>query len=129
MIQEPLVSFIEKARRAWGPLSSDVVAGFKGILEELARDPETAAWLAKALSESSGIAELYRDPDHGFVLTAYTESLGQYRIPHDHGSGWVLYAVQQGTMEMCTFAQFVDQTGRLHLVNRERYRMVPGDCK
>ena len=129
MAQQSLERFKKKTGKAWGPLASDVVHAFKGALEELAGDAETAAWLPEALKATSGSVEIYRDPDHGFVLTAYTESSGQYRIPHDHGSGWVLYAVQSGAMEMGTFARIVDQTGKLRLVNRERYRMLPGDCK
>ena len=129
MVQQSLEKFIEKTRKTWGPLTSEVVAGFKNALEELARDPQTTAWLPDALNECSGNTELYQDADHGFILTAYTESSGQYRLPHDHGSGWVVYAVQQGTLEMSTFARIVDQTGRLRLVNRERYQMTPGDCK
>ncbi len=129
MVHESLDRFIEKAREAWGPLSSETAAAFKGLVEELARDPETAAWLAETFRESPGGAELYRDPERGFVLTAYTESAGQYRVPHDHGSGWVIYVVHAGVMEMGTYAAIVDQRGELRLVRRERYRMIPGEAK
>lgn len=68
--------------------------------------------------------ELYRDQDHGFVLTIYTENKDQYRIPHDHGSCWVVYAVIKGIMEM----------GSYHLVDSgiqrfDLYHLKAGDVK
>ncbi len=63
--------------------------------------------------------ELYRDPDHGFVLLAHTEHIGLYRPPHDHGRAWVMYAVQQGEIEMRTFARV--ETG-------DGVRLVQRDC-
>jgi hypothetical protein len=129
MVQRSLQWFTEKTRNAWGPLTSEVVAGVQKSLEELVRDPETEIWLRPALTDSPAGLELYRDPDHGFVLSAYTETSEQYRIPHDHGSGWVVYAVLNGAMEMETYARAINQQGKLQLVNRERYRMLPGDSK
>ena len=59
----------------------------------------------------------------------HTAELGQYRPPHDHGSGWVLYAVGTGTMEMSTYHRAVNPKGELHLVRRETYQLQPGDCR
>jgi hypothetical protein len=129
MNRRSLEMFIESVKRAWGPLSSETVARCKGLLEELARNSETDTWLTDTLHDSPSGKELYRDPEHGFVLFAYTETLGQYRVPHDHGSGWVVYAVQRGEMEMGTYRRVVDQKGKLSLVSRETYRMNPGECK
>jgi hypothetical protein len=128
MNQQSLETFIETVRNAWGPLSSETVSNCKELMEELARNPETDAWLSDALKNSPPGKELYRDPEHGFVLFAYTETLGQYRVPHDHGSGWVVYAVQSGEMEMGTYRPFIDQKGKFSLVRRETYRMNPGEC-
>jgi hypothetical protein len=121
--------FIEGVKEAWGPLSTETVVRCKGLLEELARNPETNTWLTAVLKDSPSGKELYRDPEHGFVLFAYTETRGQYRVPHDHGSGWVVYAVQSGEMEMGTYCQVVNQKGILSLVSREVYRMSPAECK
>ncbi len=46
--------------------------------------------------------ELWRD-EAGFILTAYSEVLGTYRGPHDHGGGWVVYHVVSGEMEMGSY--------------------------
>lgn len=125
----PLESFIEKVAKAWGPLTSATVVHCRTLLEELARDPAAKTWLIETLRGSESGKELYRDPSHGFVLFAYTESQGQYRAPHDHGSGWVLYALQSGELEMGTYGRVIDQRGKLRLVNRETYRMQAGDCR
>ncbi len=129
MSQRSFGTFIEDVRKVWGPLSTETVASCKALLEDLARNPEADGWLGGALGDSPSGKELYRDPEHGFVLFAYTESLGQYRDPHDHGAGWVIYAVQSGEMEMGTYRRIVDQKGRLSLVTRETYRMNPGECR
>jgi hypothetical protein len=36
---------------------------------------------------------------------AYTETQGTYRVPHNHGNGWVIYHVLSGEMEMGNFTQ------------------------
>jgi hypothetical protein len=129
MNQRSLEVFIETVKKNWGPLSTETVTQCKEFLEDLARNPDTDIWLTDALNDSPSGKALYRDPENGFVLFAYTETLGQYRVPHDHGSGWVVYAVQSGEMEMGTYSRVVDQKGKLFLVKRETYRMNPGECK
>ncbi len=129
MTKNSLDSFIEKVQRAWGPLTSETVANCQRLLEELAKVPASETWLAELLRSPEMDKELYRDAEHGFVLSAYTETEGRYRVPHDHGSGWVIYAVHSGEMEMATFSRVISQKGQLRLVRRESYRMLPGDCK
>lgn len=66
--------------------------------------------------------ELYRDPEHGFVLLTYTENKDFYRPPHDHGEAWVVYAVLSGEMQMSTYDL---KDG--HLVLRESYTVKAGE--
>jgi hypothetical protein len=73
--------------------------------------------------------ELYRDPEHGFMLLAHTEDTGLYRPPHDHGRSWVMYAVLRGEMEMGTYARLQDASGRHHLVKRSASRVLAGDVQ
>ncbi len=72
--------------------------------------------------------ELYRDPDHGFVLLAHTEHAGLYRPPHDHGRAWVIYAVQQGEIEMRTFAR-IETEGGVRLVRRDSTIVSAGEVQ
>lgn len=113
-----LEKFIGDVRSVWGPLSSEVVAGCQQYLETLVNSPVTEPWLATLHLEASERRELHRDPDHGFVLLAHTEPTGLYRPPHDHGRAWVIYAVQQGAIEVTTYARIEDPDGSMKLVRR-----------
>lgn len=54
------------------------------------------------ISKADVDEELYRDPEQGFILLAHSEKKDLYRVPHDHGGGWVISAVQSGEIEMKT---------------------------
>jgi len=114
-----LENWIGGVRASWGPLSSAVVADCRRHLEALVRAPATEDWLAALHRDAPLSEELYRDADHGFVLLAHTEPAGLYRPPHDHGRGWVIYAIQQGEIEMATYARIEGADGRPQLVKRD----------
>lgn len=116
---DSLQTFIEGARSAWGPLTSELVADCRRGLEQLLKAAPSENWLAMLRATAPTNAELHRDPDHGFVLLAHTEQAGLYRPPHDHGRGWVIYAMQHGEIEMGTWARVEDADGRVRLVKRD----------
>lgn len=124
-----LQTFIDATRAAWGPLSSPVVASVRQSLQTLIGAPPSDAWLAHLLTTAPAHAELYRDPEHGFVLLTHTEQSGQYRPPHDHGRSWVIYAVQHGTVEMGTYARSESPQGSVRLVQRDRTILRAGDVQ
>jgi hypothetical protein len=80
-----------------------MVAAIRAELERLARAPSTEPWLRALHQEAPASKELYRDSTQGFVLLAHSEPAGLYRPPHDHGRGWVIYALQRGAMEIGTY--------------------------
>lgn len=129
MITSSLESFIDGVRSAWGPLTTKTVARSRQLLEALSRAPETEPWLAALLRDPPVDRELYRDPEHGFLLLAHTEREGRYRVPHDHGRGWVIYAVQHGEMEMGSYARVTDASGAVQLVQRDVSRVRAGECR
>jgi hypothetical protein len=129
MARNSLQTFIERVTPTWGPLSSEVVAGCRHHLEEFLKAPPTEAWLAALHRDAPAYAELYRDPTHGFVLLAHAEYAGLYRPPHDHGRGWVIYAVQQGEIEMGTYLRVQDPEGGVRLVKRDATLVRPGQVK
>ena len=97
-------------------------------MEELLEAPTTEDWLSALHEEAAETRELYRDPAHGFLLLAHTEQAGLYRPPHDHGRGWVIYAVQRGETEMGTYR--ASTTPReVQLVKRETIVLRPGDVQ
>ena len=113
-----LGKFTDGVRSIWGPISSEVVADCRQQLEELIKTPATEEWLVALQREASSYKEMYRDPTQGFILLAHTEPTGLYRPPHDHGRGWVIYALLQGEIEMGTYARIEDSDGNVKLVKR-----------
>lgn len=113
----------------WGPLSSELVSTCKARLQMLARSSPKERWLAALRAELPDTRELYRDPDHGFVLLAHTEIKGLYRPPHDHGRSWVIYTVLQGGSEMGTYGQAQDDAGNVYLVRRDSTLVKPGQVQ
>lgn len=128
MAGNSLDTFIESVKSTWGPLSSEVVERSRHHLEELLKAPAAEAWLAALHRDAPESKELYRDPAHGFMLLAHAEPAGLYRPPHDHGRGWVIYAVQQGEVEMGTYVRIKDPDG-VRLVKRDATRLRPGQVK
>lgn len=116
-------------RAAWGPLSTEVVAECKRHLQDLLKASPTEEWLAALHREAPANKELHRDPDLGFVLLAHSENAGLYRPPHDHGRGWVIYAMQQGEIEMGTYGRIGNPDGSAKLVQRNSTLVRPGDVQ
>jgi hypothetical protein len=129
MIKDSLDTFIDGVRSAWGPLITEPVARSRQLIEKLARAPETEPWLAALRRDPPEGRELYRDPEHGFLLLAHAEREGRYRVPHDHGRGWVIYAVQRGEMEMGGYVRVIDAEGAVRLVQRDVSRVHEGECR
>lgn len=124
-----LQSFISNVRQLWSGLNTETVEAVRQLLVTLTQTPPTEAWLQQILTERPAATELYRDPDHGFMLLAHTEEQGMYRQPHNHGAGWVFYAVQSGEMAMTTYQQVSTADGSSHLVSRGSDIMQPGQCR
>jgi hypothetical protein len=129
MARDTFETSIERIKSVWGPLSTEVVAGCRLHLEDLLKSSATEEWLATLHREAPASKELYRDPAHGFVLLAHTEYAGLYRPPHDHGRSWVIYALQQGEIEMGTFARIENPDGSVKLVKRDSTLVRPGQVQ
>jgi hypothetical protein len=118
--------FVARVRNAWGPLTTELVAECRAGMADLAQARPSEPWLAALHAGQAPNAELHRDAAHGFVLMAHTETAGLYRPPHDHGRAWVVYAVQQGEIEIRTFARIEDGAGASRLVQRDSAVLRPG---
>lgn len=129
MTGSALELFTTRVRHSWGPLTSELIADCRVWLEELLRAPSNEQWLIDLRDELPESRELYRDPVHGFVLLAHTETLARYRAPHDHGTSWVIYGVLQGEMEMASYASTGVTTGHPHLVRQALKLVRPGDVQ
>ena len=128
-IRSALDVAMEAITNEWGPLSTKVVAACRGHLEHLLKAPATEEWLEELHRDAPANKELHRDALNGFVLLAHTEPVGLYRPPHDHGRGWVIYALQQGEIEMGTYARVVSADGSVQLVQRGSTTVRPGEVQ
>ena len=129
MVKDSLETFIEGVRTVWAPLSSELVASCRQYSEALLNADAAEDWLAALHRDAPAYQELYRDPAHGFVLLAHAEYAGLYRPPHDHGRGWVIYAVQQGEIEMATYVRIESPDGKVRLVKRDATLVRAGQVK
>lgn len=129
MQSDALSTFIDRTRAVFGPLSSELVGSVHSQLRELVQTPGTEPWLQALRREAPAAKELYRDPTHGFLLLAHSEPAGLYRPPHDHGRGWVIYALQQGEMEIGTYGRVQDPSGRVRLVQRDVSLLRAGEAR
>ncbi len=129
MAHNTLQISIERIKASWGPLSTEVVSACQRHLEDLLKAPTSEDWLSALHNDVPPKRELYRDPQYGFVLLAHSEYAGLYRPPHDHGRGWVIYAIQQGEIEMGTYARIQNQDGTPKLVKRNSTVVRPGQVQ
>lgn len=129
MTANTLEATIAGIRSDWGPLTTQVVSAGRRRLTELLKTSPSEGWLSALHREESANRELYRDAEHGFVLLAHTERAGLYRPPHDHGRGWVIYAMQRGEIEMRTYARIEDPDGNVKLVQRDSTLVRPGQVQ
>ena len=124
-----LETFAEDVASVWGPLTTELVSAARRHLERLVCSPTTEAWLAALYRDMPPREELYIDPADGFVLLAHAEHSGLYRPPHDHGRGWVIYAVLCGEIEMGTYARIDGESGTSRLVKRDATLVRPGQVQ
>lgn len=118
-MNDTLETSLAAIRAIWGPLTSELAADCRDQLEVLAAASPEEPWLADLHRTAPESRELHRAPQHSFVLLAHTETAGLFRPPHDHGRAWVIYAVQQGEIEMRTYGRIEDAAGRVRLVQRD----------
>lgn len=121
--------FAEDVASVWGPLTTELVSAARGHLERLVCSHATESWLAALYRDMPARAELYIDPADGFVLLANAEHAGLYRPPHDHGQGWVIYAVLSGEIEMGSYARIEGESGASRLVKRDAALVRPGQLQ
>ena len=128
-MNDSLNAFAEAAHSAWSPISTALVGECRAQLTALMRADPREQWLADLHAERPASRELYRDPEHGFMLLAHTEAAGLYRPPHDHGRAWVVYAVQSGTLEIGTYAKITGADGVIRLVQRDLTLLRAGEAR
>lgn len=129
MAHTSLNIFAAAVRSDWRQTEPAVVESTRQRLTDLMRADESEDWLAALLAEKPASRELLRDPDHGFLLLAHTESEGLFRPPHDHGRAWVVYGVHSGALEIRTYGKLEGFDGETRLVLRHTEVLSEGEAR
>lgn len=123
-MNKELEKVISKIKSSWDSMNIKSLEEIQALIRDLALEiPEN-----KKDFLSSGL-ELYRDKELNFVLTIYSEKNGTYRLPHNHGNGWVIYSVVEGLMEMGNYINWIKPTGQSHLILKDKINLKSGDVK
>lgn len=120
---------ISELQDLWKNLNMESVYKIRAILQSLARDKDVNQKLQIETRDLPKGLELYRDTTEGFVLLAYSEGQGTYRIPHNHGSAWVVYAVVSGEVEMGNYFDASRASGPSRLILKNREILNTGDTR
>ena len=133
MLNAALDNCISRIRQVWSAQPPENISVVEQCIAELGQERGFISQVLSELGESQA-KEIHRDANHGFVLTVYREVAGQYRIPHDHGEGWVVYTVLNGMMDMGGYTlDAAYQAGRpvrdslVRLSSGESRTYLPGD--
>jgi len=124
-----LETFISNVKKHWSGLNTETVEAVRQLLIDLTKSSMDEPWLKDIIDERPAAKELYRDPENGFILLVHSEDKGMYRHPHNHGAGWVFYAVQSGEIAINTFKQITSTNGETHLVSRGADVIASGGCR
>jgi hypothetical protein len=122
-MNKKLDDIVKKLKGSWNSMNISSFGEIQKLISNIALEE-----LDKNQDYSKGI-ELYRDKELGFVLTAYTEIFETYRIPHNHGNGWVVYSVVEGSVEMGNYFSWEKSPGQSQLVLKDKINLINGDVK
>jgi hypothetical protein len=115
---------VNKLKNSWNSMDINSFEEIQKLIRDLALEG-----IDKNQDYSSKGIELYRDSELGFILNAYSEIKGNYRIPHNHGNGWVIYSVMEGAVEMGNYFNWEKSPGRSQLVLKDKSILNSGDVK
>ncbi len=120
---------IEKIRESLQDLSMKSILSAQSVLQALALDPEFLDQIKWELGDPSKSVEMYRNNSSGFVLLAYSEIQGTYRVPHNHGDAWVIYSVAAGNIEMGNYFKVAQSNRKPQLILKNREVLANGDTR
>lgn len=123
-MNKKLGDIVNKLKNSWNSMDMNSLNEVKALVGEFA-----LGGLDKNADYSAKGVELYRDKDLGFILTAYSETNGTYRIPHNHGNGWVIYSVVEGIVEMGNYANWVTSPNQSQLILKNKVNLKSGDAQ
>lgn len=125
MNQQTINLFFDELKLCWEKQNEETIKAGKHVMENMLKSEGLKSHLANESDSLAKGVELYRDNELGFILFAYSETKGLYRMPHNHGNGWVIYSVIEGIIEMGTYALIANA----NLIKREKHQVHKGDSE
>lgn len=116
-------------QKLWVDLCMESVQKIQLVMKGLAENAEVCTGLRLITRTQQEGYEIFRDRRQGFILLAYSEKNGVYRIPHNHGEAWVVYAMVSGAVEMGNYFNAVRGDVSNHLVLKNREKLIAGDTR
>jgi predicted metal-dependent enzyme (double-stranded beta helix superfamily) len=90
-------------------------------LERLLRDPDFRA--EYGADKTSGVRQIYEDPELHFCVLAYNMTTPRTSPPHDHGESWAVYGQAEGHTDMTIWRA---EDGNVEPVRT--FRLEPGQA-
>jgi len=122
--------YIEEIRNFWGDVKdSQLPFKVKAAMERfLTSTSPDEPWMAQLIREAKPSAELYRDPDFGFIQMGHVHAEGHENSPHDHGPCWVVYGSYIGLTEITLYQRTDDGMvqGQATLEKKALHRLARG---
>jgi hypothetical protein len=125
MNQQQINLFFDELKICWNKQNEETIKAGKHVMEAMLKSEDLKKHLANESDNLAKGIELYRDSEFGFILLAYSETKGLYRMPHNHGNGWVIYSVVEGIIEMGTYALI----GDINLIKKEKHQIQIGNSE
>jgi predicted metal-dependent enzyme (double-stranded beta helix superfamily) len=76
--------------------------------------------------ESSGLKQIYQDPNLHFCVLAYNMADARTSPPHDHGTSWAVYGQAEGYTDMTIWDAADGSDGNIKPVRT--FRLEPGQA-
>lgn len=78
---------------------------------------------------TSGIEEIYEDPELGFCVLAYNMAEPRQSPPHDHGSSWAVYGQASGYTDMTLWSVIKEHdAGHIDIEPTAEFRLNVGQA-
>lgn len=123
-MNDKLSEVIKKIKLSWDSMSVEYLNEIQDLVGELSKQS-----IEVDIDQMVKGVELYRDHEHGFILYAYSEQKDTYRRPHNHGRGWVVYAVVNGEVEMGNYINWIKPYGISNLILKSSDIIRSGEAK
>lgn len=128
-LNNKLEDVVSEIRESWKSLSMDSILRIQSAVESLAQEADSMGFHLNGDKDLFAGLKLHQDEAYGFILSLYSERRGNYRIPHDHGRAWVVYAIVSGEVEMGNYFKVSHSDGLTHLILRDRGILSAGTSR